>query len=104
METDRGCKANREITRSCEMMRWMSSMLTIVALIFLLIGTHAQGQGAKTRTNGAGSQDQKQVQAIQNEVKQIDSANDAPETTERRRLTKELPSWQLSGLFEGSRP
>src|SRR5437879_4317304 len=46
----------------------------------------------------------KRIKAIQVETKRIDAANEAQDTSQRRRLTKDLPHWQFSGLFEGSDP
>jgi hypothetical protein len=46
----------------------------------------------------------KRVDAIDVEAKRIDSAIEAPETAELRRLRKDLNHWELYGTFQGQKP
>ncbi|HEX7970517.1 MAG TPA: hypothetical protein VF502_20020 [Stellaceae bacterium] len=72
--------------------------------LLLMIGCLAQaGQPAQAQIEDGGSV-KKQVEAIQREAKRIDAANDGPQPAPWRRLTLELPHWELSGLFEESVP
>jgi hypothetical protein len=44
------------------------------------------------------------VEAIQADAKRIDALADAPNSGNVSRLARELPHWQVSGLFDGSKP
>lgn len=44
------------------------------------------------------------VQAIQEEVKRIDTAIEAPPSAKLQRARKNLPHWEFSGTFDSSKP
>jgi hypothetical protein len=72
-------------------------------LIVALISFQAPAQTGKAQAADS-SQVEAQVRSIRGEAERIDAAIDAPAAAGFSRITKQLPHWDLLGLFQNSVP
>jgi hypothetical protein len=72
-------------------------------VLLLMLGCSPSQTGRSPVPRGDNTSAAKRVDAIDLEVKRIDSAIEAPETGELRRLRKDLSHWELYGMFQGEK-
>ena len=80
--------------------RMHPSTILIVVLALMPFSSPAQ----KETGSPDPQQIESQIRAIRSEAKHIDASIDSPEQAGLTRVEKQLPNWELSGLFEKSAP